>query len=589
MGKKGKLQPYLGGIAGFFVILGLLGLARGNDPIHVNQRADTIRIDLTAESSGKSSPGKVKKQMPAVNFSHDRHTRALEGDTCRACHLIQDDRLVFLFNRLEIGDSESDREVYHASCIGCHTDLGATGKTSGPLSGNCRGCHSRKPKPDFSWVPMIFSPSLHYRHESAELIPPDPDAKTNCGACHHQYDSNIQKTVYIKGEENSCRYCHPSPTTSEGSLMRPHRFGTFKPATAATSPETPGFSLQTDPSDKAIRSISAAAHDACVACHRKLSTTLNKTAGPTDCAACHTTQAQKKIKVLETVLRMKRNQPDAVLMAAWLDRNDIDPQAISIEIDPVAFDHKAHESHSIHTASCRRCHHNALSSCGECHTRKGVTQGDFIGLNQAMHDPESERTCIGCHLIQTAARSDCSGCHAARHGSGFKDQNCLICHGVDKTKLPAPPLDKTIKSEISANALITRTNSRESAGTLPHFDQIPERVRIDTLVETYEAVDLPHSKIIRELDRRIQNSGLAQTFHPNSLTMCAGCHHHSPESLKPPKCASCHSPHHPDPVDGRPALMAAYHNQCMGCHRQMEIQKPQATACIECHPKRDNK
>lgn len=588
MGKKGRLQPYLGGIAGFFLILGLLGLAQGN-PIHINQRADTIRIDLTDEPSSKSLPSAAKKQMPAVNFFHDRHTRALEGDTCRTCHLTQDERMIFLFKRLEISDPERDREIYHTNCIGCHADLAAAGTSAGPLSVNCRGCHSRSPKTPSSWVPLIFSPSLHYRHESAELIPPDPDTKTNCSTCHHQYDSAIQKTVYIKGEENSCQYCHPAQATADGWLPRPNRFGTFKPMMAPASPETLKLPGQIDPPDKVIRFMSVAAHDACVACHRKLTATHKRTTGPLDCAGCHTVQAQKKIQVLETVPRMKRNQPDTILMAAWLDRDDLSPQAISIEIDPVAFDHKTHESHAIHTASCRHCHHSALNSCGECHTRSGSTQGDFIGLNQAMHDSKTVRTCIGCHLGQTSAKSDCAGCHAARPRSGFQDRNCLICHGVDKTKLPTPPLDKTAKAELAATALTTRINNRKAAGTLPPLDQIPERVRIDTLVETYEAVDLPHSKIVRELDRRIQNSGLAQTFHPDPLTMCAGCHHYSPTSLKPPKCASCHSPNQPGLGDGRPALMGAYHNQCMGCHRQMEIQKPQATSCSECHPKRDKK
>ena len=589
MGKKGKLQPYSGGIAGFFLILGLFGLALGNAPVLMNQRADIIRIDLAAESSGKTSAGEIKKEMPAVTFLHDQHTRALEGDNCRTCHLTPDDRLIFLFKRLETNDPKSDQDIYHSNCTGCHADLASTGIRSGPLSGKCRGCHSRKLNPDSAWVPLIFNPSLHYRHESAELIPSDPETKTNCGACHHQYDPNTQKTAYIKGEENSCRYCHPSLATSHGSLIRPHRFGTYKPLTVPTSPETHDLPLQAAPADKPIRLMSAAAHDACIACHRKLSTTHNRTTGPMDCAGCHTLDAQKKIKIVETVPRMKRNQPDAVLMAVWMDRDDLTPKASSTEINPVAFNHKVHESRAIRDASCRGCHHNALNACGECHTRKGATHGDFIGLNQAMHDPGSTRTCVGCHLDETGTRSDCAGCHAARPRSGFGDQNCLICHGVDKTALSAPPLDKTVKSELASTALITRAENRKIAGTLPPSDQIPDRVSIDILMETYEAVDLPHGKIIRELDRRIQNSGLAKTFHPDPLTMCAGCHHHSPASLKPPKCASCHSPHQPGKGDGRPALMGAYHNQCMGCHRQMEILKPQATACIECHPKRDKK
>jgi hypothetical protein len=73
---------------------------------------------------------------------------------------------------------------------------------------------------------------------------------------------------------------------------------------------------------------------------------------------------------------------------------------------------------------------------------------------------------------------------------------------------------------------------------------------------------------------------------PMPLTLCAGCHHQSPADINPPKCASCHGANPPGPGDGRPALMGAYHNQCMGCHTRMEIAKPAATACSECHPKR---
>lgn len=587
MGKGGKLQTSLGGIGAFFLIFGLLGLAWGNAPIPINQRADAIHIDLAAEPSSSLLQSAARKQMPGVDFFHDRHTQALEGDNCRTCHLTQEDRLIFLFKRLDSSDPEVDREIYHTSCIGCHNDRASAGTSSGPLRGNCRGCHSRGPKTASSWVPLIFGPSIHSRHESAELIPPDPGTETNCGTCHHQYDAAIQKTAYIKGEENACQYCHPAQASVGGQLTRPNRFGIFKPALLPVSSESPEPAVLEDPPDQSIRFMSAAAHDACVACHRQLTVTHNRTTGPLNCAGCHTAEAQAKIRILETVPRMKRNQPDATLMAAWLDRDDLTPQSILTEINPVPFDHMAHEGHASQSTSCRHCHHSSLNACSDCHTRGGAARGGWIDLNQAMHGLESQRTCIGCHRGPTTARADCAGCHTSRPQPGFQDQNCRICHGVDRTTLPTPPLVKTAKTDLAAQAVSTRKSARKALGTLPPLDQIPDRVRIDALLETYEAVDLPHRKIIQELDRRIQTSGLAQTFHSDPLTMCAGCHHHSPADLKPPKCASCHSPQQAGPGDGRPALIAAYHNQCMGCHRQMGIEKPQATACNECHPTRE--
>ena len=32
-----------------------------------------------------------------------------------------------------------------------------------------------------------------------------------------------------------------------------------------------------------------------------------------------------------------------------------------------------------------------------------------------------------------------------------------------------------------------------------------------------------------------------------------------------------------------PGLKAAYHQQCMGCHREMGLEKPAATECAACH------
>jgi hypothetical protein len=587
MGKKEKQQLCWGGIAGVFLVIGLIGLTGAAPPISVDQRADVILIDSIDEANGRYPLGRAEKKMPAVAFLHDRHTRTLEGDTCRSCHAAENGRLVFLYNRLETGDPENEREVYHANCIGCHADRASVGMSSGPLNANCRQCHSRTPEKPSSWVPLKFTPSLHYRHESAELIPPDPDTKTNCGACHHQYDPARQETTYRKGEEESCQYCHPSQAITEGRLLRPSRFGIFRPTLTRSGPEAIEPGTESDEHEKAIRFMSAAAHDSCVACHRRLASDQDRKTGPADCAGCHTLRAQRDFKVLENVPRMNRQQPDAVLMAAWLHGDDLSPEAVSTEIDPVAFNHKAHEGYKVQNESCRRCHHNALQACGECHVRKGAARGDFISLNQAMHAPTSTTSCVGCHRNQTVSKSDCAGCHTT--ASVSKEQSCRICHEVDKTILPGPPMDKTTASELAAAAVVTRIHNREAVGTLPPLDKVPEKVKIDVLMETYEAVELPHGKIIRDLDRRIKTSELAQTFHSNPLTMCAGCHHHSPASLKPPKCISCHSPHQPGMSDGRPALAAAYHNQCMGCHHRMDITKPQATACNECHPKRNQK
>jgi mono/diheme cytochrome c family protein len=32
--------------------------------------------------------------------------------------------------------------------------------------------------------------------------------------------------------------------------------------------------------------------------------------------------------------------------------------------------------------------------------------------------------------------------------------------------------------------------------------------------------------------------------------------------------------------------MAAFHQQCIGCHQSMGLEKPAATACADCHKER---
>ncbi|MCP4247852.1 MAG: cytochrome c3 family protein, partial [bacterium] len=61
---------------------------------------------------------------------------------------------------------------------------------------------------------------------------------------------------------------------------------------------------------------------------------------------------------------------------------------------------------------------------------------------------------------------------------------------------------------------------------------------------------------------------------------CSVCHHYTPEGARHPACKSCHevSPVREDMQ--KPGLKAAYHRQCLNCHREWS----HATACEVCHP-----
>ncbi len=61
---------------------------------------------------------------------------------------------------------------------------------------------------------------------------------------------------------------------------------------------------------------------------------------------------------------------------------------------------------------------------------------------------------------------------------------------------------------------------------------------------------------------------------------CVVCHHFTPEGTPHPACRSCHevSPMRADMR--KPSLKAAYHRQCLSCHREWSHE----TACEVCHP-----
>ena len=502
-----------------------------NTGVH-DMRPDVLMIDLPAMPKGE--------KMSAVQFLHDVHTKHIqEKKNCSTCHLEKDQQFVFKFMRLDNGTTETDMAIYHENCIACHEKIEATGETAGPITGDCRSCHKTETGMGSSWQPMSFDKSLHFRHESTTAIQPEDSAENiNCSACHHTYDKSARKTVYTKGEEGSCRYCHKEEKTEEASSIR------------------------------------SASHDACVNCHQTLVSQLKK-AGPTDCAGCHSAEAQAAIEVVTSVPRMKRNQPDVALLAAWMTDQAMDAKKVTKQMDPVPFNHEIHERAN---ATCQSCHHETLKRCSECHTETGNQDGGHVQLAQAMHSNTSSQSCIGCHR-EAQKDKDCAGCHAGMPDKTFVDENCSQCHRVDRSVLGPWPMSKTEKTEIATEVLKT------SAGTSMKLsdDQVPEKVVIDILMDQYEGAQFPHRQVFRGIESRIGDNGMAGYFHDKQTTLCMGCHHNSPATLQPPKCASCHGEVSKGLQDGRPGLMGAYHGQCIKCHQEMGIKEPAATDCGRCH------
>jgi hypothetical protein len=167
------------------------------------------------------------------------------------------------------------------------------------------------------------------------------------------------------------------------------------------------------------------------------------------------------------------------------------------------------------------------------------------------------------------------------------DATCRQCH---------TPLPKTVfkgRGELRDDVVLTpqqksgiaeaMNKGRTMKPGIYAVEDIPEKAVIKELVDQYEPAEMPHRKIVLTLMKGMKDNQLAGYFHSEQGTICQGCHHHSPAAKKPPRCENCHGKSFDARQPNRPGLQAAFHGQCMGCHKTMKLAKPAATACTECH------
>jgi hypothetical protein len=514
---------------------------KGSAPAPQEARPDRLTIDTLAAFG--------KLELPPVTFFHDKHTEALQKEKkdCQTCHLVENGRLSLLYKRTKAANPAELQTIYHEGCIGCHMEMAAAGKHTGPLDGFCRLCHNARP-PAGAALEAGMDKVLHYRHVASKEIS-SPKDQDNCGVCHHLADPRTKKLVHVKGQESGCRTCHGEGKAGEALNLR------------------------------------QAAHQQCVLCHLELGGKGVKANGPYVCAGCHgaagqaltakNNQAALAKLPDQEVPRLNRGQPNATLIA-WGAKDA--KAAKPILMNPVPFDHQAHEKY---TDSCRVCHHATMDACGKCHTLLGAKEGGGVTFEQAMHAPDSKSSCIGCHTARQAA-PQCAGCHVQLPRKEVAGPGCSLCHlPLPKGALPVSEALLQSPQQKAAVAEIMLKGRTLNPGTYP-AESVPDTVVIQDLADQYGPVTFAHRKHQVLLEKGTQGNKLAQYFHSEPGTLCQGCHHNSPASLKPPRCGSCHAAAFDARQPARPGLQAAYHGQCMVCHREMSV-KPVATACTECH------
>lgn len=492
-----------------------------------------------------------------VKFYHDKHTSALEPEGCEVCHP-QDKEKKFDFSYPKIRD-EKDKDAlmnaFHDDCIGCHNEKAQEGKKSGPVTcGECHKIeeeyHTRKYLPI---LPEYYEPLRDTYHGECLNCHKEPaKAAEEAGDLDWKYfyvkeekklEEEWPKVVfdyYIhdkheKALEEKCELCHYISPDLEKQL-----------AAEGKEPSCKDW-LREIPEDRLLTE-EETAHPQCINCHLERKNE-NRDSGPVYCKECHT-GIERTPEELRDVPRIECEQEERILIQIEEDAR----------MQGVAFNHKSHQEN---TWGCQQCHHDTLRACKECHTAAGSEEGDFINLAEAYHEVSSPWSCIGCHEREKQ-KPDCAGCHHIMK-SGLAKSACTTCHSgrletLDAArKLPAPE------------------------DLLP--DDTKDEMEITILENEYKPSKFTHLAIVKRLTEISNESSLASYFHVDETAMCAGCHHFEPVEKKTSvaQCSACHTARK-EPQRSIPALLGAYHQQCLGCHKQMggtEEEMPQD--CAGCH------
>jgi hypothetical protein len=100
--------------------------------------------------------------------------------------------------------------------------------------------------------------------------------------------------------------------------------------------------------------------------------------------------------------------------------------------------------------------------------------------------------------------------------------------------------------------------------------------------ESYYLLDSP---IIRKTEDHYGPVRFMHAKHAGAVKDCALCHHYRPvdeAAMETTRCSACHQEPFQKDYPERLGLKAAYHQQCMGCHKEMD---KGPIDCAGCHRK----
>lgn len=202
----------------------------------------------------------------------------------------------------------------------------------------------------------------------------------------------------------------------------------------------------------------------------------------------------------------------------------------------VIFAHKEHIS--IQDNDCASCHHTTPKgqtpiACSSCHVKK------FDETFKANHQKELPQSqCSSCHhqaaSIDKFSHED--------HAEDYTGEDCQSCHH-----------DASIEPEPQA---CSECHKKES---------------------TEEMISLKKANHTRCADCH-------SDMYDEGLKGCQSCHTReiAPRKAEPQACSSCHE----KPADQLlPTKTIAFHEKCMGCHKEMDTGPFGEESCYQCHMK----
>lgn len=497
-----------------------------------------------------------KLQRPQVVFDHAKHEEAYKTKGCSVCHPVNDkNKLIFSFpKKIEGKSKKAAMNAFHDECIECHKK-----EKRGPVT--CNNCHKKEAAVVVKYPKAEFDFADHDKHVRVMKR----FGKSDCGQCHHTYNVKDQKLAYKPGTEESCYSCHDLDKKKGPELAAITKVAAEKGLSMRKVSHQQCLDCHLEYQEKYLKMDKKDVHGIhqeklrCNVCHIsdvKHTISCTECHIPVACAKCHTGK-YRTVAELKNVSRPYRGQKDVTVIST-----------ANSKMKGVPFNHRVHQAG---TRTCRGCHHETLKACDECHSLTGKPEGNGVNIAKAYHRAFSEQSCAGCHNAMKMQK-ECAGCHYFIASTDVetmdpKKETCSRCHSGGKEAAMPKPLS---------------------------VSGAPKEITVSVLEKEYEPATFPHGEIADKLARISNNSRLATYFHRDGQTLCTGCHHRSSGAAQQstPQCRNCHMTASGQGHLSDVRLLSAYHNQCMGCHDKMGIDKgSNATLkggdrCAACHKKK---